>query len=82
MNAEEFCSYESIKFHGSFYLEWPGDRDGLYGDLRGSHPAGHSLKWRTSSHISRSVISDLSKSDHRHSRQSDNSHYDYFKISK
>ena len=39
MNAEEFCSYESIKFHGSFYLEWPGDRDGLYRYLRGSHPA-------------------------------------------
>ena len=21
------------------YLEWPGDRDGLYGDLWGAHPA-------------------------------------------
>ena len=25
---------------GDAHLEWPGDRDGLYRDLRGSHPAG------------------------------------------
>ena len=40
-------------------LEWPGDRDGLDGDLWGAHPAGGSVSERKHSFLKNGTASVL-----------------------